>query len=75
MPYTDKTLMTFGKHKGKPLGEIPASYLDWLLGEEFVKINHRRLYDYLVENKDLIHEELDNEDHSDDQFSIYQGQT
>lgn len=32
-PKTDKpedVVMTFGKHKGKKLGEIPADYLEWL---------------------------------------------
>jgi len=25
--YDDNTLMPFGQHKGKPLGEVPAGYL------------------------------------------------
>jgi exodeoxyribonuclease X len=26
--------MPFGKHKGKPLSEVPADYIDWLLGRD-----------------------------------------
>lgn len=25
--------MTFGKHKGKPVGEVPSDYLQWVLDE------------------------------------------
>jgi hypothetical protein len=28
---TDTFVMPFGKHKGKPLAEVPAGYLTWLL--------------------------------------------
>lgn len=31
--YTDLDNITFGKHKGKPLGDVPASYLSWLWSE------------------------------------------
>lgn len=27
--YTDKTSMPFGKYKGIPLSDVPASYLHW----------------------------------------------
>ena len=29
-PLTDKSLMPFGKHKGKEMLDVPASYLHWL---------------------------------------------
>ena len=36
---TDTNLfrISFGKHKGKPLKDIPLTYLDWLIGEKFMK--------------------------------------
>jgi hypothetical protein len=30
---TAPTPLPFGKHKGRPLAEVPASYLSWLLAE------------------------------------------
>lgn len=27
--YTDETLLSFGKHKNKPLGKVPAEWLMW----------------------------------------------
>lgn len=32
----DKYIMPFGKYIGKPLDEIPLTYLDWLRGENFL---------------------------------------
>lgn len=29
--YTDDTKMPWGKHKGKPLGKLPARYRWWML--------------------------------------------
>ncbi len=31
--FDDETPMTFGKHRGELLGEIPESYLVWLWNE------------------------------------------
>lgn len=28
--------MTFGKHKGERLRDIPVGYLDWLIGEDWL---------------------------------------
>ena len=43
--YTDATLMPFGKHKGTPLGSLPASYCAWLYEQD--KLSDRRLYAWL----------------------------
>lgn len=32
----DKTKIPFGKHKGKPLDQVPLRYLDWLLSQEWL---------------------------------------
>jgi transcription elongation factor Elf1 len=35
-PFTDETPMKFGKaHKGVPLGQVPSSYLSWVLDNTF----------------------------------------
>ena len=31
---TSRDLMTFGKHKGKPLGDVDRSYFDWLMKQD-----------------------------------------
>jgi hypothetical protein len=31
---TSKDLMTFGKHKGKALGDVDRSYFDWLMKQD-----------------------------------------
>jgi len=31
----------FGKYNGKPIGEIPDTYLDWLLGEPWFITNKK----------------------------------
>ncbi len=31
--FEDNTPMWFGKHKGEPLQDVPAKYLQWLFGE------------------------------------------
>lgn len=37
MSNTDLFRMPFGKYKEEPLDEIPLKYLDWLIGEKFIK--------------------------------------
>lgn len=29
---SERMLMPFGKHKGEPVEDVPADYLDWFLG-------------------------------------------
>jgi uncharacterized protein (DUF3820 family) len=31
----EKASFPFGKYRGKTIAEIPSSYLDWVLGEEW----------------------------------------
>jgi hypothetical protein len=33
--------MPFGKHKGKPMSEVPLSYLNWLWNESDIRKNKR----------------------------------
>ncbi len=39
MIYDDNTLFPFGKHKGKPMKDVPASYLKWLDGQPWPSSN------------------------------------
>jgi uncharacterized protein (DUF3820 family) len=36
--------LTFGKHKDKLLADVPNTYLDWLLNQEFVELQHPKLF-------------------------------
>lgn len=35
-PWTDETVMPWGKHKGTKLEDIPASYLLWCLEQKWI---------------------------------------
>jgi uncharacterized protein (DUF3820 family) len=35
--------LSFGKHKGKPLREVPVNYLDWLIGQEWLDSRLKRI--------------------------------
>lgn len=53
-------IFQFGKFKGKPLDQVPLTYLDWLVGQEWV--NDETLHTvtgYLLEP--AIRRELDSE--------------
>ncbi len=47
-PYTDDTLMPFGKHKGVPLCRLSASYLHWLWTQK--PLSDKKLQDYIEDN-------------------------
>lgn len=60
---TDDSLMPFGKHKGKKLGDVPASYLLWLYDQEGFVTKNPDLSGYIAKNmKHLEKETEDNED-------------
>jgi hypothetical protein len=62
----DNSIMQFGAHKNKLMMDVPASYLMWLYNA--IKddiINHRTIttqqkdvYDYVVDNLDVLKKEL-----------------
>lgn len=33
----DDWVLSFGKHKGRRISECPIEYLDWLIGEEWLR--------------------------------------
>jgi hypothetical protein len=64
-PWTDKTKMPWGKHKGEFLSLIPPSYLLWLYEQPWIK-EWPGLHAYLKKNEDLLLAEK-NEDRQDDE--------
>ena len=59
--YTDTTPMPFGKHKGKELQEVPASYLLWLYEEKGFKKSerHQNLKAYIEDNMEVLEKEIE----------------
>ena len=57
----DTYKMPFGDHKGKEIGSVPASYLDWLVGQPWIK-KWGRVYTYIKENREAIDKELEEEE-------------
>ena len=69
MSLTDDSIMPFGKYNksNTKMEDIPASYLDWLLGEMESDVskgkqlyeNQKLVMDYIRQNIDGIHKELE----------------
>jgi uncharacterized protein (DUF3820 family) len=55
IPYTDNTVMPFGKYKGKTLANVPASYLLYIYDEGFMIPPGLR--QYINENMRLLDSE------------------
>jgi hypothetical protein len=61
-PWTDETVMPWGKHKGTQLCEVPGSYLAWLIEQPWIK-DWPGLYSYLKSiEDDLIAERADDDE-------------
>lgn len=57
--YTDQTLMTFGKHAGLPLEEVPADYLLFIYNQPWFKApQYIPLKNYIVDNMDVLEKEI-----------------
>lgn len=52
---TDESIMPFGKHKGKKMANVPASYLLWLYenGKCFGEFK-----EYIIDNLDVLKSEI-----------------
>lgn len=53
-PMTDESLMPFGKHKGKKLGNVDAGYLLWLYNDG---LKAGTLRDYIEDNLEALRNE------------------
>lgn len=60
-PLTHDSPMPFGKHKGTRLGDIDASYLLWLLDQDWIT-QHIGLFRYLKKYETQISEDADAEE-------------
>ncbi len=54
--YSDLDLMPFGKHKGEPLQDVPASYLHYLWSQK--PISDLKLENYIHNSLSALKEEL-----------------
>lgn len=57
----DQTPMPFGTHKDTPLGQVPAGYLDWLIGQPGIR-KYPDLERYIEDNLEAIHAEIEDDD-------------
>lgn len=57
MTYTDKSIMPFGKYRGKALANIPAEYLIWL--EANIKKLDGGLKTYIRDNMEVLKSEVE----------------
>lgn len=58
---SDNQRMPFGAHKGKPMGQVPAQYLDWLIDQPWIK-KWPEVERYILQNKKVIDQELEDAD-------------
>jgi hypothetical protein len=54
--YTDDTVMPWGEHKNKRLGDVPAVYLHGLLTQPWIR-EYKELYAYLLKNKSTLEQQ------------------
>lgn len=61
----DDYIFPFGKHKGKKIANVPASYLLWLFDQpDFRKSTlpeNKKIYYYIQENQSLLEKESKDE--------------
>ena len=62
----DDSPMPFGIHKNERMDQVPAKYLDYIHGKEWIK-RWPSVLDYIERNRDIIDYELElqNNDHED----------
>lgn len=56
----DNSIMPFGMHKGKQLCNVPASYLLWLLDQQWARSDWPLLIEYIRDNKSVLEYEVEN---------------
>ena len=47
-----------GQHLGKPIAEVPASFLDWLVGQKWCDAKYPTVVDYVRRNRKAIDQDL-----------------
>lgn len=48
----------FGKYKGRPTDEVPTSYLNWCLKQDFVENNWPPFYEHLLTLEESLIQEV-----------------
>lgn len=51
MAFNDQSLMPFGKHQGKKMEDVPASYLLWLWNDD---VQHPDVRAYIEDNMSVL---------------------
>jgi len=59
--------LSFGKHKGELLTDVPAGYLLWLFDQHWVKKSYPDIYDYIETNYSEIQDQ-DETQYYDDRY-------
>ncbi len=60
-PLTDDDICPIQKkHPNTRMADVPSDYLDWLLGQPWLKIKHPQLWAYIVRHKDVIQKDIPN---------------
>ena len=61
-PLTDDSLMPTGAHQDKPMKNVPAKYLDWLIGQSWLRTSRNpdwiRVREYIEANLDAIQADI-----------------
>ena len=57
----DNYKIPFGKHQGTKLDQLPASYLDWLVGQDWIE-KFPVVTQYVKDNREHIDRELEEEE-------------
>jgi len=53
----DKSLMPFGKHKGKTLEDTPAGWLVWFMEQDWAEEKYPELFAYCEEKEEQLRDE------------------
>lgn len=54
--FEDHDIMTFGQHKGRPMSDVPASYLAWIKDQRIT--TDIKVYNYVINNWKYIVDDL-----------------
>lgn len=57
-PWTDDTVLPWGKHKGLRMEDVPADYLLWLMEQKWLS-DWPGLHAYIRKNADTIYEQAE----------------
>lgn len=56
----DGDAMPFGMYKGWPMKNVPATYLDWLIDQDWIK-QWPDVERYILSNEEAINQELEDD--------------